>query len=673
MPLRPCCLALLGLLALCPPVAHAQASPAPATPAAAMPAAVPVPPLQAAIEAAERGQFDPAAFPGLAGPNGDPLYGWVEYAALRHDLATIPATEAAAFLSRHDRDPALVQAFRELWLAEAARRQDWPAFRAAWLPSIKGTALRCNALTARQAAGPIDAQWTSDAQALWRAGGKPLPDACIPVFAALAASGGLPPVLRWERIDKAAGEGNPDVMRTAALGLPADDFALANDYAAYLDRADDRALHWPANERSRWMASQGLARLGKTNPDAAEAQLPAVAQALDFSPADRGRVLYQVALWTVASYGPQSARRLAAVPDASYDANLHEWQVREALARSDWPGALAAIRRMPDAQRRDSRWTYFEGRLLELTGDAAGAHAAYLRAAREPQFHGFLAADRTGQPYALCPWTPADSAADKASVAADPAMARAMGLYRIGRTAWAQREWDDALGHFDDSQRRVAVEVAQDNGWFDRAVFALGRTPDELRLYALRFPLHHDQAIRREAAKNGVDPAWMAAEIRAESVFNPKARSGANALGLMQLVPATGMAVARRIGLPWTGADSLYDPDTNIAIGTAYMRQLLDTYGGQPYFAIAGYNAGPTPMLRWQSQRPGMDPDFWIETISYRETREYVARVLAFSTIYDWRLNGNAVPLSDRMRGVQTLARKPFVCPVAAPGSTGSD
>jgi soluble lytic murein transglycosylase len=661
MPLRPCCLVLLGLLALSP--ASAQ-SPLPPTPASSA-----VAPIQAAIDAAERGQFDAAAFPGLAGPSGHPLYGWVEYAALKHDLATLPASQAAVFLSSHAGDPALVQAFRELWLGEAARRQDWPAFRAAWLPSIKSTSLRCSALSARQAAAPIDPQWTSDAQALWRAGGKPLPDACDAVFAALAASGGLPPELRWERIDKAAGEGNPDVMRAAAQGLPAADFALASDYAAYLDRADDRAVRWPVTPRSRWMASQGLARLAKSDPDAAEALLPAIAQALAFDPSDRGRVLYQVALWTVASYGPQSARRLAAVPDAAYDANLHEWQVREALARSDWQGALAAIRRMPDAQRSDSRWTYFEGRLLELTGDAAGARAAYLRAAREPQFHGFLAADRSGQPYALCPWSPADSAAEQGKVAADPAMVRAMGLYRIGRTAWAQREWDDALAHFDDTQRRLAVEVAQDNGWFDRAVFALGRTPDELRLYTLRFPLHHDQAIRREAAKNGVDPAWMAAEIRAESVFNPMARSPANALGLMQLVPGTAMTVARRIGLPWTGADSLYDPDTNIALGTAYMRQLLDTYGGQPYFAIAGYNAGPVPMLRWQSQRPGMDPDFWIETISYRETREYVARVLAFSTLYDWRLNGTAVPLHDRMRGVQTLTRKSFVCPVAAPGT----
>jgi soluble lytic murein transglycosylase len=113
----------------------------------------------------------------------------------------------------------------------------------------------------------------------------------------------------------------------------------------------------------------------------------------------------------------------------------------------------------------------------------------------------------------------------------------------------------------------------------------------------------------------------------------------------------------------------LYDPDTNIAIGTAYLRQLMDQYGGQPYFTIAGYNAGPAPLKRWQEQRPGMDPDFWIETISYKETREYVARVLAFSVIYDWRLNGDAATVSDRLRGITDGKRKRFACPepVTAP------
>ena len=249
---------------------------------------------------------------------------------------------------------------------------------------------------------------------------------------------------------------------------------------------------------------------------------------------------------------------------------------------------------------------------------------------------------------------------------------RALQLFALDRKGWAQREWDDALSRFSDEQRRIAVEVAQDNGWFDRGVFGLvnvggKRYPEEQRLYLLRFPLHHDASIRREAAKNALDPAWVAAEIRAESVFDPNARSSADARGLMQVLPATGAGVAAKIGMPWTGGDSLYDADTNIAIGTAYLRQLMDKYGGKPYQVIAGYNAGPAPLGRWISQRPTMDPDFWIETISYKETREYVARVLSFSTLYDWRLNGDAVRLSDRLLGNSGGPRKAFACATPEP------
>ncbi len=623
--------------------------------------------VRAALEAAERGQFDAAQYDYLA---DHPLFGWIQYAALRRTIDTLSNTQAQGFLARY-RGQAVAEAFREAWLPALSRRQDWPAFRAAWSPTIDSITLRCAELDARQATGHGDPAWVQDAQQLWLASGKPLPGECDAPFAVLAVKGGLPPALRWERIEQAAAESQPGVMRTAARGLPSDELALANDYAAFMEAVHERALSWPKTSRSRMIASHGLARLGKSVPLAAEAQLPKYAQALGFSEADRGRVLYQIALWTVASYEPESARRLNAVPESAYDERLHEWRVREALARSDWRAALAAIRKMGDKQRNDSRWTYFQARLQEMTGDKAGAQAAYRQAARAPEFHGFLAADRIGQPYALCPWIPQDSASAKTQVARDPAIVRAMALYQLDRAGWAVREWNEALSRLDATQRRIAVEVAQEHGWFDRAVFSLGKgSPEELRLYQLRFPLHHDAVIRREAVKNGIDPAWVAAEIRAESVFDPNARSPANAMGLMQVLPGTGMAVARRIGVPWNGAQSLYQPETNIALGTAYLRQMLDSYGGQPYFAIAGYNAGPAPLQRWQSQRPGMDPDFWIETISYKETREYVARVLAFSTIYDWRLNGDAVPLSDRMRGRSGGARKQFRCPLAAPLKT---
>ncbi len=668
---RPLSIVLAALATAFVTVACAQ--PAGALPAAT-PSAQPAPAadlqlarVRLAIDAAERGQFDASQYADLA---THPLYGWIEFASLRRGIDTLGNGQAQAFLSRYGQQ-AVGEVFRELWLASTARREDWRAFTAAWKPTVKTIGLRCAELNARQALAGTDAKWTTDAQAIWRSSGKSLPPECDAPLAVLAARGGLDDGLRWQRIDAAAAEGLPAAMRSAARGLPASDRALAEDYAAFLEAVDERALAWPKTDRSRRMASYGLARLGKSSPASAEALLPKYAAALGFDDQDRGRVLYQAALWTVASYEPDSARRLAAVPASAYDERLHEWRAREAIARSDWPAALAAIRRMGPTQRNDSRWKYFEARLAERTGDRVVADRLYREAARIPEFHGFLAADRVGQPYALCPWLPADSAAAKAAVARDPAIVRSMGLFKLERSGWAVREWDDAMARFDDAQRRIAVEVAQGNGWFDRGVFALGKDasgaprPDELRLYSLRFPLHHDATIRREAANNRIDPAWVAAEIRAESVFNPAARSGANAMGLMQVLPGTGAAVARRIGVPWSGAASLYDADTNIILGTAYLRQMMDDYGNQPYFAIAGYNAGPGPLNRWKSQRPGMDPDFWIETISYKETRDYVARVLAFSVIYDWRLNGDAATLSERMRGRTDGPRKRFTCPLA--------
>jgi soluble lytic murein transglycosylase len=615
--------------------------------------------LRSALQDAEAGRDNPGQSAAL---RQHPLYGWLEYAQLRRDIDNVSNAQAQDFLQRYAGQP-LAAAFRGGWLAAVARRQDWPTLLANWQPS-DNLGLRCAELTARQATGRADAQWTRQAQALWADNGKSLPDACDAVFAVLQARGGMNDALRWQRVEAAADAQQPAVMRSAASGLPAAELARANDYAQFVASPDARALNWPKSERSRRIASDGLARLAKSDPDAVERLLPPVADALEFSAEQRAQVLYQIALWTVASYLPDSARRLAAVPESAYDERLHEWRAREAMARGDWPAALSAIRKMPPTQRNDSRWQYFEARLAEKTGDNAAAPALYQSAARQPTFHGFLAADRLQQPYALCPWQPVSDAKARAAVAADPALIRAIELFKIDRAGWAALEWKDALSRFDDEQRRMAVEVAQDNGWFDRAVFALGKRPQELQLYQLRFPLHHDATIRREAARNALDPAWIAAEIRAESVFNPNARSPANAMGLMQVLPATGAGVAKRIGLAgYGGAASLYDADTNISIGTAYLRQLMDKYAGQPYVTIAAYNAGPSPTARWQAQRPDFDPDFWIETISYKETREYVARVLAFSVIYDWRLNGNALPLSERMVGKLVDTRKPFSCP----------
>ena len=650
------------------PAPAPELAPTPEGTPAAAPPELDIEPLQdPALPRIERALSDAAAGRMHAVPADladHPLYRWIEHAALVRDMAPADEARVQAFLRQYEAE-AVAAETRRLWLAAMARHRAPGAFLRAWDDGITDTALRCAWLHARHQQGQQGQHgedWTREAQSIWTSSGRSLPDACDPVFDALAAQGGLPDALRWQRLEMAAEKWEPGVMRSIARGFAVADRALAEDYADFIAAPHARALQWPKTDRSRWVASHGLARLGKEAPDRAESMLPQYARALEFTEADRGRVLFQVALWTVASYLPGGAERLARVPAASYDPQLHEWRVREALSRSDWPAALEAIRAMGPEQRNDSRYQYFEARLAELTGDAATAQEKYRAAARQPEFHGFLAADRLGLPYALCPRGVEADEATRRAVEADPGLRRAIGLHRIGRHRWAVLEWSRAVDGFSDAGRHYAVAMAQANGWFDRAVFAL-RGEGENRLYGLRFPLHHDEEIRREAARNDIDPAWVAAEIRAESIFNPGARSPADARGLMQVLPSTGAAVARRIGHAWEGGQSLYDPETSIVLGTAYLRQMLDETGGKPYFAIAGYNAGPAPLARWRSQRPGMDADFWIETISYKETREYVARVLAFSVIYDWRLGGDALRLTDRMEGRTDGPRKQFQCP----------
>ena len=593
---------------------------------------------------------------------GDPLASWIEYAVLRRNLGNADPGDVRGFLDRHVGE-ASADLLREAWLQQLVQRKDWKNFRAFYVSSSNAT-LRCADLAARMDAGDPDAAWFGDALALWQTGDA-LTDNCDTAFAMLATRGKLTADMRWKRIDAAAEDADTEVMRNAANGLPVDQSALANAYAAFIAAPNDSAAAWPKTDRSRHVVAIGLARLAKRDPDAAEAWLAKLSPILQMGEADRGRVRYAIALWTVASYLPDSARRLAAVPASAYDARLHKWQVREAMARGDDAAALKAIVAMDPVQRNDPRWQYFEARLRERMGDAKAANALYAQAARTATFHGFLAADRLHQAYSICPIELSASSAEQTKVASTPALVRALELFQIDRLPWAEREWKKALSGLDDHQRQIAVKLAQDAGWYDRAVFALGKdAPDELRMYTLRFPLGNKRAVQEQARINAIDPAWIAAEIRAESVWMPTARSAADARGLMQLLPSVGAKLARTLGIAWSGGDTLYQPLTNIRLGSAYLRQMLDRFNGRTYQAIGAYNAGTVPADRWIAQRPQFDPDFWIETVSYKETRDYIARVLAFSVIYDWRFDGKAVPLTDRMLGrtVPTAQLRGFTC-----------
>ena len=163
------------------------------------------------------------------------------------------------------------------------------------------------------------------------------------------------------------------------------------------------------------------------------------------------------------------------------------------------------------------------------------------------------------------------------------------------------------------------------------------------------FPLTYWDLIRKHATARNLDPYLIAALIAQESTFDPKARSAANAWGLMQVVPATGRRLARSLGIRRFSTAMLTDPETNIRLGTLYFARLVEQFGGAHY-ALASYNAGENRVVRWKAERPGIDQDEFIDDIPFPETQNYVKRILGtaedYRALYGKGGAGRPIPVS---------------------------
>jgi soluble lytic murein transglycosylase len=575
---------------------------------------------------------------------------YLDYAALRRDMRTLSAGRATQFLDAQG-DTQLGVQFRREWLGELARREDWRQFVAFDVGSgDPGPALRCRRLQAKIALD-TDATGVRDEMLdLW-ATGSSLPDACDPPIAHAKAQGWIGPAQVWSRLRLAIDAGNAGIAGFLARQLPEEQRAQGERLARALSdpgASAQSAASWPDRAEHREAAALALRRLARPAVESAITHWHALSARLNFDETQRAAILREIALYAAVDGRADAEDWFERVPAASRDEQLAEWQLRAALRRQDWTAVRDVANGLPAPLVDTPRPRYWRARALEELGDREAARRAYEALASEANFHGFLAADRADVPYSICPIaTPPDPAIARA-LRAKTDMARALELHAIGWRAEAARAWDHELADADEATRLQALLLASEQGWHDRAVFALN-SGENLRRYDLRFPVAHRQTVERESALNQLDTAWVYALIRAESAWQPDARSHADAYGLMQLLPGTGQAMARELKLPWGGTGSLFDPETNIRLGTRYLSQQAERFAGSPWLATAAYNAGPAPVQRWLGSRGTLPADVFIETIPYGETREYVTRVLAFSVIYDWRLYGKTRRMSSRL------------------------
>ncbi|PYO28539.1 MAG: hypothetical protein DMD73_05345 [Gemmatimonadetes bacterium] len=287
-------------------------------------------------------------------------------------------------------------------------------------------------------------------------------------------------------------------------------------------------------------------------------------------------------------------------------------------------------------QRMSAR--FWLGKLALLSGDSAGARAAWLTLAREDSvgYYGLRARREVNLPplrFAAAP-APAPSAAIAAS------LGRVDTLLLAGLDTAAQAEVRTILGRA--PQQDVDALLAWSDGLarrgFGPAAVRLGwqaalKAPNDPRVLRAIFPWPNRRAVEGEAAEFGVDPLLLVAIVRQESVFDAEALSPAGARGLAQLLPGTAALTARGLDVTFY-PEWITVPDLNLHLGAAHLQELLARFPGRVDASVAAYNAGTAPVTRWLARPGADDPDQFIESIPYQETRGYVRSVLRNRELY---------------------------------------
>jgi soluble lytic murein transglycosylase len=196
----------------------------------------------------------------------------------------------------------------------------------------------------------------------------------------------------------------------------------------------------------------------------------------------------------------------------------------------------------------------------------------------------------------------------------------------------------------------AAADVACRAEVWDRCINTSDRTKILVDLDQ-RFPMPYKNSVVTRAQSIGLDPAYVYGLIRQESRFIMDAKSGVGASGLMQVMPATAKWTAKKIGLTDFTPHKITDRETNIAIGTGYLKLVLDSFSGSMPLAAAAYNAGPSRSRLWrgQSGSPTIEAAIWAENIPFHETRDYVKKVISNTTLYAALLTGQPQSVKSRL------------------------
>ena len=597
--------------------------------------------------------------------SGHLLEPWGAYWDLKARLDTAPAAEVQDFLARYagtyqeDR-------LRNDWLLLLGQRRDWASFAALYPHYRMGDdrEVRCYALAADSATGgaPASVDVAAEVKRLWYAQ-RDADDGCNYAAARLHAAGKLKDADVWRRARMAMEANRPKAAKLAADMVSPDATDQIGDMVDNPARYLSKHVIAATKVRKEWVLL-ALIRMASNDADAAAAVLENH-WSVHLTPEQRS--------WAWGVIGKHAAQKLSndahtyfskAKNSELSDEHL-AWKVRAALRKPvqpNWKEVFAAASAMSDEARQDPSWVYWRARAqLKASRNEAEnteATAALQGIASVRGFYEQLALEELGQRIAVparpAPLTPEEKDAARQNVG----LKRGLHAIALGLRSDGVREWNyttnlHTKGGMNDRELLAAADFACQREVWDRCINTSERTKAVFDVEQ-RFPMPHKDAVVQRATQIGLDPAYVYGLIRQESRFIMDARSGVGASGLMQVMPATARWTAKKIGLVDFQAQQINDRDTNIAIGTGYLKLVLDDFAGSMPLAAAAYNAGPSRSRNWRgaSGSPVLEAAIWAENIPFAETRDYVKKVLSNTTAYAALISGQPQSLKARLGAV---------------------
>lgn len=576
-----------------------------------------------------------------------PLLPYLDYYQLAFRPGAADYNDVTRFIRQHGDTPQSNRLERS-YLTYLAQSQQWSQFLRFYPAKPSSTDLLCQHYQARYYTGH-KSEALQEAGKLWLSG-QSRPDACDPLFQLWQQAGLRTQEKIWERMNLAFEAQNPNLIRHLGAQLGSGMKGYGDQMIALYDQPV-RAMN-PANftaaPPSRHLLSLGLARYANQEPDAVLRQLGEMTRRFGLNHAEVSRVEKAAARRLLLDRSSDQRAWLDTALVRLKDPELVELRARLAVWEQDWRGLEGWVKRMPMALQKEDRWRYWMARSLEEQGRQKPARELYLETANLRGFYGFMAAQRTGVPYRIKNQSVAHKVPDWRTASQRwPFLLRVRELLAMNEITAARSEWIHNMDRNSVAQRLEFGHIALNQGWHELAILSSIRA-EAWDALDLRFPLPLKRTFSQMAQERTMNTSLLYAISRQESALYPLAQSPVGARGLMQLMPATARETAGKLGVPYRNEQQLFDPAMNIRLGSAYLKRLLDVYDGNRILAAAAYNAGPGRVKRWREQSENKPMDVWVESIPYRETRNYVQNVLSFDLIYQHKLQQPLRFMSER-------------------------